>query len=766
MPLSDPGPRLLSSTLALHRASHLLSARNLQPEPLPHPLPPSLHPPAPVDLAEFDIDFILAGSLTHLGGDKKSTSVPVDVLRRKDGSSMPATPTIKIVSGGDDEDTFAKFVGEFDDEYGDRRGEWTFRACPSFAQRSSTESITSEWESAGAGSYQLFANGEIRSTQQGRIWRVRRVSKREYELEEMNRGHAGPTQVDAPRQVPTKSTIIASSDCYILACKASHCEHGGVKLAVPAQEKLVAQNSGSSGAPPSTPQLRVSISDSAGTDRTARLGSQESTATGIAVFSQSLPLGSVLSTYKKGQPPKREGRDSSYELGRASISFDTTRNAEKAEAKKQAKAVKAQNKELDTDDRKKDRSIGSVFKRGFMAPFISTVAGHENKKAMREERERERLQSQSWSPSGLTRDRGQYHSTGKTHIAPRVPGRSLSSVGASKGSQSSSVGSAEKVKAPWLAGHPNQIRRLSTTLDRDVLEESTWREGKAWQIVPDEAVAMVVPIENDESRTAHDRLPHRSPFFVDGTRQALLVWYVPFNSESDERPTTSLTSASSSRPGSDSSSNRFVADSSSSLPKFQKLLRRHQSKDKEAMKRTKVDVPRQGESEQPPPQALSCFLHPLPFRSFRVVARVVDVDDLVSEPDVPATSFEQWQEQQHRPTKGAALASSFSKSPKRPEPSILPSFGDADIASGSTAPTSTIMAGRTFPTVIAVCHSRSQGVEFVLEGLDRLGFCKGESAWGPTGYEEWRGSGLSDKGRELLDLLWAGCTGVMGLTGQ
>jgi hypothetical protein len=63
-----------------------------------------------------------------------------------------------------------------------------------------------------------------------------------------------------------------------------------------------------------------------------------------------------------------------------------------------------------------------------------------------------------------------------------------------------------------------------------------------------------------------------------------------------------------------------------------------------------------------------------------------------------------------------------------------------------------------------VCHSRSQGVEFVLEGLDRLGFCQGASAWGPTGYEEWRGSGLSEDGRELLDVLWAGCTAVLGVS--
>ena len=91
---------------------------------------------------------------------------------------------------------------------------------------------------------------------------------------------------------------------------------------------------------------------------------------------------------------------------------------------------------------------------------------------------------------------------------------------------------------------------------------------------------------------------------------------------------------------------------------------------------------------------------------------------------------------------------------------------DLDVPGPKALPESTILPGRTFPTVIAVCHSRSQGVEFVLEGLDRLGFCKGDSAWGPTGYEEWRGSGLSDKGRALVDMVWAGCTGVMGLSGM
>ncbi len=697
LPLSDPGPRLLPSTLALHRASHLLSSRNLVSEPLPHPLPPSLHPPAPVDLAEFDIDFILAGSLSQLGGDSALIkNVPIDVRRKDPG--IPPTPTLQLGAGGDEEDTFAKFVGEFDDEYGDRRGEWTFRACPSRSPgfRDSTDSDLpkAEWESPGAGKYELFADGRSRSAQRGGVWRVRRMSSREYELAEIRRNTEKPP-----------SGSVSARECYILACKLSHCESGGVKLP---KSPVVARSP--SADEPAASRLRVSISESSTTERTARLGSQDSNATAIAKLGQSLPASSVPITPTKSRISHREVVDALHERSRASISFGQVRSYPQGQKKRDKT-----HKDPEPEDKKK--GLGGVFKRGLMASIKHTVAAHEEKKAMREERERERIQSQSWSPSGTSRAR--------TY--------------------------------------------------RVELEGSIYREGKAWNVVPDEAVAVVVPIEGDELRSPNDRPPHHNPLFADGTRQALLVWYVPFNSDFDERPTTASTS-SSVHHTSDSSSGK-APELSTSLPKLHKLLRRHASKDREAMKRDKATTPRPPieptgarslEHEQISTTAVSRFLSPLPFRSFRVVARVVDVDDLRSEPDIPATTFDQWQEQ-HRTSPNevarAVSSSSSNPSPNRPQPS-LPSIDDVDASSNSTAPTSTIMPGRTFPTVIAVCHSRSQGVEFVLEGLDRLGFCKGESAWGPTGYEEWRGSGLSDKGRELLDFLWAGCTGVMGLAGR
>lgn len=360
LPLSDPGPRLLPSTLALHRATHLLNSKNLQADPLPAPLPPSLHPPAPVDLAEFDIDFILAGA-----------------------SETSDIPAMRL----DGDDTFAKFVGEFDDEYGGRRGEWTFRESGR------------TWTSPGAGVYEIDG-GDVRCSKTGSVWKTRRISGTEVELERQN------------------MTII-------LTTKAVHIEAGGYKR------------------------------------------------------------------YK----------------------------------------------------RKKGKGFGNAIRRGF-ASMLS-----DDKRVNREEKERERIQSRSWS------------------------------------------GNASRVWVP-----------KTTT---------------AWTGVPDNALAMVLPIDEAYALNCDSSL-------------ALLVWYVPFTNQE------------------------------------------------------------------------------LPWPSFRAVARIINIDELKT------------------------------------------------ISTPSTS-------GRAFPTVIAVCHARAQGVEFVLEGLDRLGLCAGDSAWGPTGYEEWRGTGLSANGRDLLDTLWAGCIAVLGI---
>jgi hypothetical protein len=141
----------------------------------------------------------------------------------------------------------------------------------------------------------------------------------------------------------------------------------------------------------------------------------------------------------------------------------------------------------------------------------------------------------------------------------------------------------------------------------------------------------------------------------------------------------------------------------------------------------------------------------LPFKAFRVVACVVASDDLRSEPELPA-----WPTWETPPTTGGGDHDNQAGGPaSQGRVDTVKTPEEDDYSQGSA-------------TVIAVCHSRSQGVEFVMEGLDRLGLCKrtsGASPWGAMGYEEWKGEGLSDEGRSLLDVLWAGCVCVLGLHG-
>jgi len=795
LPLSDPGPRLLPSTLALHRANHLLNSRNLQADPLPHPLPPSLHPPAPVDLAEFDIDFILSGSQAQLGGEGKPSNDPVDV-RGSFGMGSGVTPTFKL--GRDDEDTFAKFVGEFDDEYGGRRGEWTFRACPGgYYSQSPTapENIDiprAEWDCAGAGKYELFSSGDVRSVRTGSRWRIRKAGSREYELQEQQKGRP----IDQSTSTHDASESIG--DTYVLTSKLAHGDHGGAKLASVYRANV-------SFPPVAGPNLRVSISDQRTKERSSRMGSADSAATARPApnLSSSYPLASAVIA-KKNRSFSRGDQESDRsqvpltslpERGRASMSAISNRNLS-ADPRKKEKQADNKDKAGD-DEKRKGGGLGGALKRAFK----STIAANEEKKAAREEREREKMQSQSWSPS-VSRSKDFVHPSGKGIMDKMARGQTRTMPAAVGGrytpsretSLSSRAGSdiSDRSRPPPSAwsqqpqqpsdasiARPKMPGRMGS--DDHPAHSSSYREGKAWEGVPHEAIAMVIPIEDETiDGVSHSRIASPTKLY-DGSRQALLVWYVPFNSDAEER-TKIATSVASSRDSSDPSTigsqpvgiaPTIQSSSSGSIPKFQKLLRRRASKDKDTLKRDREGSDKPGGSTlgststmDIPAEQYSGVSHPLPFRSFRVVACVVDVEDLRSENGSANSSYGPFSPARSLLSPARAPSSLGSgQSPSQVNPS-LPSTDEHESSSSlSTAPTSNIFQGRTFPTVIAVCHSRSQGVEFVMEGLDRLGFCQGDSAWGPTGYEEWRGSGLSEQGRELLNLLWAGCTGVMGLTG-
>ncbi|WVQ71844.1 hypothetical protein IAR50_001386 [Cryptococcus sp. DSM 104548] len=771
LPLSDPGPRLLPSTLALHRANHLLNARNLQSDPLPPPLPPSLHPPDPVDVTEFDIDFILAGSSAQLGGQQLAgTNAPVDVLGGQFGFGESSTVGA-FQLGREEEDTFAKFVGQFDDEYGGRRGEWTFRSCrhgsaatvqPHHDPLDTTNSARepkAEWESSGAGKYELFASGDVRSIVTGRTWRVKKVGAREYELEEVKPWTGGLQ--------PT----VERGERFSLAGKNVHRDQGGVKLPYfdvdsffpdsASRPSLLQKSSGAAS------KLRASMSEAIPQVRSRTSGGRsdsESSSATASGLSQSLSNG--LKTRKKDERTRALRDD---------ILFGG------ANSPNSRKSYREAGKEPESGE-KKDRSLGGVLKRGLSNLKNSSLVSSEEKRLAREERDRERekVQAHSWSGPSLT--------SGHHNWSPH-------SLQAKDAVQDHRVSAGNLDNYSHLDGRTIWEEEQSTGM--------SWIAGKGWDGVPDDAVAMIIPLDGEASvpgtptspapllpqqfpgvpkgipsgiKLGDTVVPH--PFFTSGLKQALLVWYVPFNSEHEDEPRPSTASSkSSSTTGGHSASNETPL--SGSIPKFQRLLRRKASR--EGFKRDQGSdqpdgVPNAGANAAGKDLKRSGTLgQPLPFRSFRVVARVVNCKDMKSgiEGQEGSTSFEpvEWSGNGASSSRPSTDALQFAPNEGPTDPTIAP-FLSLDPPSsypspsdGPTVESPALPSGRSFPTVIAVCHSRSQGVEFVLEGLDRLGLCKGESAWGPTGYEEWRGTGLSEHGREMVDLLWAGCTGVMGLMG-
>ncbi|CAE6429334.1 unnamed protein product [Rhizoctonia solani] len=67
---------------------------------------------------------------------------------------------------------------------------------------------------------------------------------------------------------------------------------------------------------------------------------------------------------------------------------------------------------------------------------------------------------------------------------------------------------------------------------------------------------------------------------------------------------------------------------------------------------------------------------------------------------------------------------------------------------------------RAFPSVIAMCNGTGTSVEFVPEGLDRLGLCTPSYEWQS---EAERFPGLTPIGVEVVEMVWAGCIAVLGI---
>lgn len=684
MPLSDPGPRLLPSTLALHRASHLLSYRNLESEPLPHPLPASLHPPAPVSVSDLDLDFILSGAYDPppIDESKRNLSMGNTALSRY---AMQNRAGVQLGPGGTDEDSFAKFVGAFDEEYDHRRGDWTFRA----RSEGRTPGYT-EWESPGAGVYSISNSCEVVSRRTGKGWRVKKVGSRELELDRIPE-EAGPS---GSQSLSVDRATAYRRDHLVVASKRLHADLGGLKIV----------------------SRSASIATTVAPTRTRQPNQEPQTPT-----NQDTP-----EVPTRGTRSQDEG---SRPMGGAAQAIKGI----------QARIKEASGSNTKDKDKKKDRaSFGDKLKRTWLATVKSGSTGSASEKAARrEERERERAQSRSWSGESSKSS------------------WSTSSSGASQRNRSATEGGnqAGTAESP-LSSLPEGEERSSTP---------ALLPGKAWETVPEDAMAMVIPLKESVSRVTTPMRPasagtgssgHAS-FFNDTSSRVLLVYFVPFMSGTESSPASPV-------PRLPPPERRVSAT--------QRLLKR-QSKDQV---QTSSSRPGPSTTAERSTKSTPSPLHPLPFRSFRIVAKIVRPRELKSR--THAAGFSETEEEEGNESEEVA-ASGSNETVQQLERSEA-NDEIAEIAPFDTQPPSRVRgsdatiiadkkrAGSEFPIIVAVCHSRSQGVEFVLEGLDRLGLCSGQSAWGPTGYEEWRGSGLSDDGWEILDALWAASVGIMGLRGS
>lgn len=660
LPLSDPGPRLLHSTFALHRATHLLTSKNLESEPLPHPLPPSLHPPPPVDMTEFDLDFILGGAnaeaMNGLG-----RSVPVTMESGRDQTDVvagdtiaahrpPATTTLKLGPGGDTEDTFANFVGAFDEEYDDRRGGWTFRMVSDKQKQQSKDKRHSslspassfstgnggstEWASPKAGSFLVDPDGSIKSKITGCDWVIHKSGAREFDICAVTNDEPGLR--------------------FVLGSKAVHQSSGGVKSSSLRTSQPTVVNKG----------FTVSRPGGGGD-------------------SERLPPESVAT--------HRDASSSSVSKPSPSTTTTGTFSGPKSLETSIGSLIQTTSKEWQKWDRQLIGGIKRTLRSGMgkreneaNAEKGLIVGGKRRDKTLQEQPP---LTSRSWSGASSV----QSNSWSKNSV---TQSQTTADCSVSKRSES---------------GHHHAGNEWGAIGDQ---ERDSPRGGRGWEGVPEDAIAMVLPFAQDSIQSVPTLTMASVP-------DSLLIYFVPFTSTSPPPVNTQATTDIKS-PQTDTAVRRMS---------LSQRLRRKKSK-------TRISSQQETALEASDQQPRGAQLVPLPFRSFRVVARVIETSLLKSE-----ATGQDYEEKSH---------------PGSEQASIFP-------ISETGASATSVAGGTHFPTVIAVCHSRAQGVEFVLEGLDRLGLCEGHSAWGPTGYEEWRGSGLSEFGKSVVDVTWAACVAVLGL---
>ena len=158
-----------------------------------------------------------------------------------------------------------------------------------------------------------------------------------------------------------------------------------------------------------------------------------------------------------------------------------------------------------------------------------------------------------------------------------------------------------------------------------------------------------------------------------------------------------------------------------------------------------------------------------PVRSFRVVSRILTPAELRDSGLNPPRNIVDPKRMQQQSMSASSSSSYYHSSLNYQR--MDRRLSSASIL-GDNVPSS-------FSAVIAVCHDRRKGVEFIPEGLDSLGLCGGETVVGPNGtiekmpplfppahmvpVSERRTPPLNAVGRQIVEMIWSGCLALTEL---
>ncbi|KAG8943483.1 hypothetical protein FRC03_002465 [Tulasnella sp. 419] len=244
-------------------------------------------------------------------------------------------------------------------------------------------------------------------------------------------------------------------------------------------------------------------------------------------------------------------------------------------------------------------------------------------------------------------------------------------------------------------------------------------------------------------------------------RKYLLTYYVPFNSKKQSMAHSTAAAAAAAAVAATAATSQTEGRSS------KKRSRHHPSSSpgRPSSASAALNSSRRNSQQGHASSSSNSAANHLPVRSFRVVARILTPAELRDSGLSPPTNIVDPKRLQQQSASYYSSSLNYQRMDRRLSSSSI--LGESSVPSA-------------FSAVIAVCHDRKRGVEFVPEGLDSLGLCGGETVMNANGtaveklpplfppahmvpVSERRTPPLNAVGKQIVEFVWSGCLALTEL---